>query len=258
MKTTAQAPITPIPAPVVTATEKSPQKTGTPLPVPPPIDPSRLEEYQRWFRGIQALSARKRLNPDEAALVKRILAQDHVHPDTLGKISDYMGLLTAGERIEDFDYNTFLLTERYCQNGVPLEHLSYNDTQHFIEAIQGLYQRRHEADIKVERITTEEELDANVAVLRMVMLLKDMGDDTYRKATVNKEYHTATGKRLNGTCLRNKAFAELLRENHGSYPEIERYVRDRGAPKNKQEVKALKAYLNNGNEHTTAMAEGWL
>lgn len=244
-------------APTISAGKKTPQKHSTPLPVPPPIDPKTLRERVGHLRGIQALSVRKNPNPDEVALINSILDRGHVSPNAIGMVSDYMGMMSTGERIRDFDYNTFLLTERYASSSGAIEVINYTDAHHFVDAIKGLYQRRSEQDITVERITTEEELDANVAVLRMMMLIRENSDQLGR-ATTTKEYRTANGKRLNGTCLRNQGFAELIRENHEFYPAIEQYVMDRGVPKNKHEVNALKTYLNNSHEHTTAIAEGWL
>jgi hypothetical protein len=247
-----------IPAPTVTAAKSTPQKNSTPLPVPTPIDPKRLNDIQSGFRGIQALSVRKNINPDEAALIKGILERGHVYRKTLGTISGFMGLFSAGESIKDYDYNTFLLAERYFQKEGSSDGFTYHDAELFSEAVQGLYYRRIEESINVERFTTEEELDTNVAVLRIVMLLSSMGGPTRKKAIAYKEYRTIKGKRLRGNFLRNQAFSDLIRENPDSHYEIEKYIRERGAPKNKQEAIALKTYLDNGNENTTAISDGWL
>lgn len=244
-------------APAIAAGKKTTQKHSTPLPVPPPIDPAKLRERVGQLRGIQALSIRKNPNPDEVALINSILDRGHIDPRAVGLVSDYMGLMSMGERFRDFDYNTFQLTERYAQNGGSIEVFNYNDAHQFVDAIKGIYQRRRAQDITIERITTEDELDANVAVLRMMMFLREtIGQPG--SAITTKEYHTASGRRLSGTYLRNQGFAELIRENYESYPAIEQYVSDRGTPKNKSEVNALKAYLNNRHEHTTAIADGWL
>ena len=247
-----------IPAPTVKAAKKAPEKPSTPLQPPAPIDPARLREYQRSFRGIQALSLRKNINVDEAALIKDILDNDRVEPRLIGLISDYMGILSVGERFADYDYNAFLLLDRYVQSGGDTSVCSYNEAHVFNGAIEGLYQRRRGQEVKVEKFSTEEELDANVAVLRMMVLMRETGDDRAGGAIISKEYYTADGKRLNGAYLRNQGFADFIRANYQSYHDIERYVRDRGVPKNKREVEALKAYVDNGEEHTTAMAEGWL
>lgn len=247
-----------IPSPTVKAAKATQQTHHTPLPVPPPIDPSRLTERLSHLHGIQALSRRKNPSPEELALINSILDRGHIAPEQLGTVSDYMGMMSTGERIKDFDYNTFLLAERYAQNSGSTEIFNYNDMHVFKDAVAGLYQRRRPADITVERITTEEELDANVAVLRIVILMSSIGDENLSRNATTKEYRTATGKRIFGTFLRNQGLAELIRERHESYPDIERYIRDRGAPKNKREVDALKDYLDNSHEHTTAIAEGWL
>lgn len=252
------APAATIPAPTVTTAKPVQQKSSTQLPIPKPVAPERLSNFQKEFRGIQALSLRKTINLDEAALIRDILDRGHVQPKAIGHLSDYMGLMSAGERFKDFDYNTFQLAERYFQTVNPPGDFIHSDAGSFIEAVQGTYYRRREEDIKIERFTTEEELDSNLAVIRMMMLMKSIGGPTQKKAIYYDEYRTADDRRMKSYFLRNQAFSDLLRENPASYDEIEKYVRERGVPQNKHQVTTLKQYLANGDERTTAIADGWL
>lgn len=250
-----------IPAPTVPNRKKAPEKPSTPLPVPEPIGSATNEDLKRHaqrLRSMEALSLRKNPNADDTALIYSILDRGILEPEQVCVISDHMGLMSHGERFRDYDYNMFLLAERFVRNGGSKDVFNYTDMSSFSVAIGGIYKRRREADIKCERITTEEELESTAALLRMYMEVRQGNVEIFERSCTSKDYQTATGRRLNGGYFRNQGFAELVRERYEEYPLMERYVRERGVPKNKNELDALKAYLDNGDEHVASIAEGWL
>lgn len=246
-----------MPAPKLAVKKLDVQAVSTPLPVPKPVAPEQLSNLQKELRGLNALSLRKTVNVDEAALLRDILDRGHMKAKTIGNLSDYMGLRSTGERFREFDYNTFQLAERYFQTVSANGEFTHTEAGTFIEAVQGIYYRRRAEDIKIDRFTTEEELDSNLAVIRMIMLLK-RDNATMQKAFRFGGYRTADDRRMDSLFLRNQAFSDLIRETPADYEEIEKYVRERGVPQNKQQVNTLKKYLAHGDERTTAIADGWL
>lgn len=232
-----------------------PEGSRTPLDLPEPIsDPEKLKSY-RWFLTHDLISSRKTVNAEEAALIRKIISDGHTSPEVLSQVTGYMGMFSAGERVPHYDYNMLLIMDYICREEgsgfIPADR-----THVFTNAVEGLGIRRRAEDTHtIPPLTTVEALESHAAVVRMLLLADAKGMD--QGVVIEKEHRTVEGHRFHGVSFRNHGFRALLNERPKDYREIERYVLDRGIPKNKAGVEALRSYLDD-EETQSAIADGWL
>lgn len=238
-----------MPPPRVTAAHTKP---ATPLTPPEPLSDAIAKSYSEYLRQ-SVMSTRKRLNREETELLHRIIKEKSLTEEALAMLTGHMGMFSPGERIKHYDYDSLLLAERL---GKEIGSTPLKDHSHvFAAAVQGLCYARKASDRKrLEKITTQEELDGHVAVLRYVM---ENCLNEYGNAKEPKEFDLASGKTISAFVIESHGLAAVLREQPHRYDKIAAYVEDRGAPRNKAAVAALREYLEN-DEDNAALSDGWL
>jgi hypothetical protein len=225
------------------------------------MDDSTYERYRDYLR--LNLISRRKVNPsrEEVELIHRIHESDYVSDKALGAVTDYMGMFSPGERIKHYDYNMLLLAERFCkEEGSDM--FNHDDVGVFAGAVQGLCHARKATDrTPIGKITTEEELDGHVAVLRFVMhYRKDENGRNRDPKTIEivpfSNPSSEFTKPTNVYVIDNHSLTALLRERPQDYDRIIQYVDERGMPKNKAQVVTLNDYLDVATD--TPLHDGWL
>lgn len=128
----------------------------------------------------------------------------------------------------------------------------------FFEAVLGMDQVSTRPSLDpVQPITTQEELDAKVAVTTFVLsALQNYTNDDSIVRRREKQFNFKW--RRSFIVVNNKHLQSLIMERPDKQREITDYVRNRGMhPINKKPVDALRAYLDEA-ENTTTLSSGWL
>jgi hypothetical protein len=252
-----------IPAPALRK-NVSTTPAGTPLPVPPLLNPEQIEEFiarndlpDITFKG--GLSGEKilaeMLSVEDVSLIKELIDTGRMTRRSVKLLSTAV----SPHPEQPHTHNALLIAEQLIASSrVRIVGDNTADMMLVTMAVEGL--RYHNAPGKgpLPRITTKEDLTRYTAVAEFVLLQLGMGGNKTDAGIRTRRIRDHNGESNITSVTENKHLEALIMERPDDVGVISAYVNERGMHKSlKTPVNTLRTYLDQTKD-ASAIREGWL